>query len=64
MHPRRQGHQDQHRQAQPSCGREEAGVAVGVDKVPRKPGDELGQEQHHGAEQRVLRGRIADVGER
>ena len=24
--------------------------------VPREPGDELGQEQHHGAEQGVLRG--------
>ena len=35
-----------------------------IHKFPRKSGDELGQQQHHGAEQRVLRGRIADVGER
>ena len=64
MHLGGQRHQHKHRQAQPSRGREEAGVAMGIHKLPRKPGNELGQQQHHGAQQRVLRGRIADVGQR
>ncbi len=63
MHSRRQGHQQQHRQAQPGRGREELGIAMRIDKVTRETSDELGQEQHHGTEQGVLGRRISDVGQ-
>ena len=38
-------------------------VAKGINKLPREPSNELGQQQHDGGEQRVLSGRIVDIGQ-
>ena len=36
---------------------------MGIDKIARKAGNELGQQEHHGAQQCILGGRILDVGQ-
>ena len=55
--------QQQHGQAEQGGGDEEVGIAMRVHVVAREARDELGQQQHERGKQRVLRGRIADVGE-
>ncbi len=58
-----QGYQNQHRHAQQSGGIEKVSIAVGIDKISGEAGNEFRQEQHHGAEQGLLCGRVLDVGQ-
>ena len=61
--PPYQQHQHEHRQADYCSRSKEICPAVGIDEFARIAGDELGQQQHHRGEKRVLGRRIGLIHE-